>query len=243
MIQLQDTYRQIDPHLSAAVSDAVTTRGIPTTIAAANDLADDVFPAILQHRRYLAAQEKSAILQSHPDLTVPEPPFYPLTATRKMVYRSAGLQPQPQLAEVEVFDTKTQSLQRKSVPPAAYPGEEEMLEEVGRRITAAAGRHSRQASRDTVIRAAVQNRVGWARQLAGAENCGFCAMLASRGAVYSKETVNFRTHDNCDCTATIVIPGEMWAGEVESIRLSSIWGDTRNLKDFTKKYRELTSND
>lgn len=41
--------------------------------------------------------------------------------------------------------------------------------------------------------------VGWAR-VAG-DSCGFCRMLASRGAVYMRDTARFAAHGSCDCTA------------------------------------------
>src|SRR5699024_6145184 len=36
------------------------------------------------------------------------------------------------------------------------------------------------------------------------ESCAFCALLVSRGAVYSSKTVRFKSHANCDCGAAIV---------------------------------------
>lgn len=40
---------------------------------------------------------------------------------------------------------------------------------------------------------------GWMR--IGNGGCDFCAMLVARGAVYSKQTVDFSAHDNCSCGA------------------------------------------
>lgn len=40
---------------------------------------------------------------------------------------------------------------------------------------------------------------GWMR--IGAGECDFCAMLVSRGAVYSEESVDFAPHDHCHCQA------------------------------------------
>lgn len=40
---------------------------------------------------------------------------------------------------------------------------------------------------------------GWMR--IGTGECGFCAMLVSRGSVYTKATVQFASHDHCNCTA------------------------------------------
>lgn len=40
---------------------------------------------------------------------------------------------------------------------------------------------------------------GW-RRVTDGQACGFCRMLASRGAVYRESTVNFGAHDNCGCS-------------------------------------------
>lgn len=47
--------------------------------------------------------------------------------------------------------------------------------------------------------------VGWSR-VAG-DSCGFCRMLAGRGAVYKRDTARFAAHGNCDCTAQPVFLG------------------------------------
>ena len=41
---------------------------------------------------------------------------------------------------------------------------------------------------------------GWHREIRG-DTCGFCRMLASRGAVYKKATASFAAHSSCDCVA------------------------------------------
>lgn len=46
---------------------------------------------------------------------------------------------------------------------------------------------------------------GWQRSASG--GCGFCQMLASRGAVYSERSVRFGAHDNCRCTAVPAFTG------------------------------------
>jgi hypothetical protein len=40
---------------------------------------------------------------------------------------------------------------------------------------------------------------GW-RRITSGRACGFCSMLAGRGAVYSAETVSFQSHDHCSCS-------------------------------------------
>jgi hypothetical protein len=48
--------------------------------------------------------------------------------------------------------------------------------------------------------AADREALGYSRVASGAA-CAFCAMLASRGPVYSEETVHFDTHKGCSCSA------------------------------------------
>ena len=61
--------------------------------------------------------------------------------------------------------------------------------------------------RGTVIGSSLNDpqATGWQRSASG--GCGFCQMLASRGAVYSKATVGFGAHDNCRCTAVPAFGG------------------------------------
>ena len=49
---------------------------------------------------------------------------------------------------------------------------------------------------------------GW-RRMAGGDACGFCKMLADRGAVYSKDTVDFGAHDSCGCVAVPEFGGDV----------------------------------
>ncbi|WP_394436292.1 VG15 protein [Streptomyces sp. SGAir0957] len=63
--------------------------------------------------------------------------------------------------------------------------------------------------RDTVVEAVRQDpqATAWARTAAlGA--CAFCKLLASRGSVFSQDTVGFRAHDGCHCLATPVFAGQ-----------------------------------
>lgn len=65
----------------------------------------------------------------------------------------------------------------------------------------AAMRHAMSGGRDTISNAvtADDKSIGWARSASGSA-CGFCATLAGRGPVYSKESVDFRCHDGCNCS-------------------------------------------
>ncbi|QFQ29718.2 hypothetical protein EEW87_004290 [Janibacter melonis] len=54
----------------------------------------------------------------------------------------------------------------------------------------------------TVVESSVADPAasGW-RRATRAGACGFCRMLAGRGGVYSESSVEFKSHDNCHCTA------------------------------------------
>lgn len=82
--------------------------------------------------------------------------------------------------------------------------------------------------------------VAWARALTGAENCAFCVMLASRGAVYKskgtasrREFDNRKYHDNCDCVAVPVYTSAAWPGKDDADELYRLWLTS------TKGYRQL----
>lgn len=106
--------------------------------------------------------------------------------------------------------------------------------------------------------------VGWARVLQGKYSCGFCIMLAARGAVYSSADAaqlvaaeagkksreggflsrRARTelrkknprafHENCDCIVVPVFDPENWSGRAEQQRLAKFYRDTVEKED--RKY-------
>lgn len=98
------------------------------------------------------------------------------------------------------------------------------------RSAAAAMRHVLNGGRETVTQstAADGEALGWARAPSG-KACHFCAMLASRGPVFSDDTVHFRAHDGCSCAVEPVYrhDAEWPAG---SRRYQQIWREsTRGL--------------
>src|SRR5699024_6123135 len=64
------------------------------------------------------------------------------------------------------------------------------------------GKYVQQAGRETIIQSSFADpqASGWRRVTRG-ETCGFCRMLAGRGAVYMRETAHFASHTRCDCGA------------------------------------------
>lgn len=64
----------------------------------------------------------------------------------------------------------------------------------------------KQPYRSTLQRSAAKADVAWARVPTGGETCGFCLMLASRGAVYESADTAGRGrkyHGDCDCTPVL----------------------------------------
>lgn len=66
--------------------------------------------------------------------------------------------------------------------------------------------------------------VGW-RRVVDADPCAFCALLASRGATYSKATVGFQAHDGDECTAEPLYERE---------------DEPQSVLDLQEKWREAT---
>lgn len=56
--------------------------------------------------------------------------------------------------------------------------------------------------RDTITQNARldPDAAGW-RRIATPDACGFCRMLAGRGAVYKRDSVQFASHEHCFCSA------------------------------------------
>lgn len=82
---------------------------------------------------------------------------------------------------------------------------------------------TRDAARSTVMAMSHADPFsrGWARVGSGGA-CGFCAMLISRGAVYTEDTASFRAHRTCRCRAVPVF-GADWPGKAEADRLAAEW--------------------
>ncbi len=104
-------------------------------------------------------------------------------------------------------------------------------------VSGAISRHvlngGRQTIQDEVLRDS--RALGWAR-VAGPEACAFCAMLASRGPVYKKETVLYtkggrKYHDHCACGAEPVYEGAEWPPH--SKEYQDLWYENHgSFKDF-----------
>lgn len=234
---MQPAYARVEERMGGATAKLMLDHGVPTGIDQAFNLADDLYPLIRAERALMIVGEAEALAAAHPFIVVNSDIPYPLTATRKLVLNSAGLAPKPRLTRVEMYDPETQRMQVGSVAPWTMPDSVEVQDEFVRRVKASSARHAKAASRDLVTTTAVKNGRGWARQLSGAENCPFCAMLASRGAVYSEETVKFTAHDHCDCSATLVDGSGDFEGKDQADALYRLWKSSKSMADFGDKFR------
>lgn len=73
--------------------------------------------------------------------------------------------------------------------------------------------------RDTILgnRRRDPAAVGWTR-IASPTACGFCRLLASKGAVFRQATARFAAHDGCDCTAAPVFKGGEMGPEADALQ-------------------------
>lgn len=110
------------------------------------------------------------------------------------------------------------------------------------RVSGAVSRHALDGGRETVVELTRTDpkAQGWARVTSG-DGCSFCQMLASRGPVYSGETVDFESHDHCLCGSEAVFPGYEWPAT--SVAARERWdalktengGPGANLYNFRKE--------
>lgn len=94
-------------------------------------------------------------------------------------------------------------------------------------VTGAVSRHVLDGGRETLLRSSTADRRtdGWRRVTAG-NACAFCAMLASRGAVYGETTADFQSHDHCACSAEPRYAGSKMPDT--SVRFREMWDKAQN---------------
>lgn len=76
-----------------------------------------------------------------------------------------------------------------------------------------------QGGRDTLVASTAADTAagGYVRVTSG-NPCAFCAMIASRGPVFSEDTADFEAHDHCACTGEPSYPGSEWPGRAREFR-------------------------
>ncbi|WP_280393385.1 hypothetical protein [Nocardia wallacei] len=217
--------------------------GIPLTDAERQALARRLLPIMQRNRRreYAAAVER--IAEQLPGIKAA--PLRPYTAEAiESVLAAVG---GPDAPPVKVPAAEIDPASRRASRVRVEIREETRTDRAVARVVAdRAGarlaRHARQAGRDAVIDTAASagDEIGWARVLTGAENCAFCAMLASRGPVYRSDKsassvvgrrgrtrgtreLGEEFHDHCDCEVVLVRRGQDWPGREQYEQLERLW--------------------
>ncbi|MEM0876209.1 hypothetical protein AAFL22_09375 [Corynebacterium amycolatum] len=239
--KLRDIQRRLERDVAAKIDEF----GVPMDTDAVYDIAVELHPIVVKYRQeaYRAYVEQMGRDMAQLGLEVAPARIqgYGPHATYDALARAAGFGEKPSNIILELVDDETKELIKKSVPAFAFPNHPRVIEQMSARLTRTLMRHTlnagRKAVEDTARLGRVRNattkrpigrRIGYARVLTGQESCAFCAMLASRGPVYSEDTATRRAdgrryHDGCDCRAVLVIEGQPWEGEQEFHRLQAAW--------------------
>ena len=236
--------------------------GIPDTPAARSQFARRIYPQIVRARAqsYVLGvrQMRSAPVEVTADVLAPLR-TYPVTAVETALENVIDPPEPAGRAAVELVDDlpADQPRSRARVTVADTNGTTarprtrarvvvQELDQVSRQprvsitedLGATLARHAQQAGRDVVVDTAEAQpeEIGWARVLSGAENCAWCAMLASRGPVYrSAQTAKFASgtrgnqpagakfHNNCDCAIVLVHKDRDWNGREQYETLEDLW--------------------
>lgn len=237
-----------DSSLKADISELVVREiansGVPVTVSDAEKLVERLHPRVVRlreaswkaHVLELGRQASAAGVEIAPEPLEP----YPAKALFDAICDVSRMTPGSSKIRVEVLDEETK---RRVVRPVSVSADNNRDKAVVNRISSELGerlgRHVVDAGR-RVVSESVHNgsarfknsglpaHTGYARVLSGAESCAFCAMLASRGPVYSEDTVMTRRdgrryHDGCDCIPVLVVEGKPWVGQAEQEALYKEW--------------------
>ena len=113
----------------------------------------------------------------------------------------------PYAAETVVVDRTVQI--RRGIAWASEPLFTDDWDSSLARLTEIVTPETMRPYRDTILtnRKRDPASVGW-RRITSAGACGFCQMLADKGAIYRQATARFAAHSSCKCTAAPVFEGE-----------------------------------
>lgn len=259
--------RKIDAGVEELIGEYLAKNGVPQSVQAVSHMAEDLFPEVSRYRRKMYRQqviEMGKAAAAHGvEVSPAKLDSYDVNALYTALSDAVGLTPKSRaFVQVEFLDEETQkSVRRKVLIRKADAFDPVVVDEVTKRLGARVGRHIRSGARKAVSNTAMVGqardartkrpvKMGYARVLSGSENCSFCAMLASRGPVYSEDTVTRRRdgrkyHDHCDCQGVLVFKGYSWEGEEQYRKLEAAWmesdkgdGSAATLARFNQKIAE-----
>jgi len=206
--------------------------GVPVTDDHVNEVTIRLYRPTLHARDLNYAAALAYLRDLDPNLVAPSPRDYPIEAIRSTLTRV--------VSELRIEGEPVTAANRTDT---------RVIETARKAIDGPIGRQALEPARETIATIGEDDLhagYGWARVLVGAYSCSFCAMLASRGAVYtSRQAAEGRggsplslfhtpyVNDNgktvggfCDCTAVIVPKGKRWEGQAAHQKLQKLWLDT-----------------
>jgi hypothetical protein len=142
------------------------------------------------------------------------------------------------------------------IPEADSPPPiEERLSAAEKKAEGAAQKVIADVGRDTLAAALDEDEeaIAWAR-MTSRDACAFCALMASRGAVYhTEQTVGgaanrrfegegeYKFHDHCDCTVIPIFEGQQWeppdyVQEWDRLYMEAAAGERNQLRAWRRAY-------
>lgn len=168
-----------------------------------------------------------------------------LEAFRRSERVSGGSTPRlaEPLGEAEIAGTlyvTGAKMTREAVAAGASP--QAAMQNALVRTSGSVARLALQGGRDTtVLTTAADSAAGGYARVTSGDPCPFCALIASRGPVFSEDTADFQAHDHCACMGEPSYPGSEWPGRAREFRdiYNRALADAREAGDLSRG----TSND
>lgn len=188
--------------ISPDVRAVVRSHGVPVGEQQVRAITNDLYPVIMDRRsREFVA---TAYATEHAGLELPRhAPRLSTTTVMGDVRDAAGLAGRKNRVATVRLDAESMKRITDRVSPWTDPDDPAVINAFIARVARSAKRRVLNAGRRTTLSIADLNNLRWYRITTGMEDCEFCDMLESRGAVYTRDTAFFETHDGCDCTAAV----------------------------------------
>jgi hypothetical protein len=207
--------------------------GVPVTDAQTQEFATRLYRPTVKARDLNYGIARAYLASQHlpSGIAIPRPRDYPFAAMVSTLERTVG--------KVQIAGDPVTEDNRADV---------RVIEEANTALGGTVARQAQEPARETVATIGeTHEHYGWARVLVGPFSCSFCAMLASRGPVYSSQQAalgrggsglgayhtpyineNGKTVGGvCDCVAVLVPVGSTsWEGYDAHVELDHLWQST-----------------
>lgn len=188
--------------ISPDVRAVVSAYGVPVSEQQVRSITNDLYPVIMDRRsrEYVG----TAYAPEHAGLELPRhTPRLSTTTVMGDVRDAAGLAGRKNKVATVRLDAESMKRITDRVTPWTDPDDPAVITAFTNRVARTAERRVLNSARRTTLSIADMNNLRWYRKTTGMENCDLCRLLESRGAVYTRDTAFFETHDGCDCTAAV----------------------------------------